>query len=137
MKPTYRNAAIAAGGAVAVAVASQLLRRRLQRHAAVAQTLTVVLERSAVRNRLTNDATIQRAAQCELIAVDRDEDASVIAWRCEAHPGEGARLALVDAPGGRGTELHLTMRAEKYAVKEIVRRLKSLLETGEIPTASA
>ena len=45
------------------------------------------------------------------------------------------RLELRDGPDGRGTEVFLTMRgAGKYAVKEVVRRTKALIETGEIPT---
>lgn len=44
-------------------------------------------------------------------------------------------LELTDAPDGRGTEMHLTMRGVgKYAVKEVLRRAKALLETGEIAT---
>lgn len=45
------------------------------------------------------------------------------------------RLELRDAPEGRGTELHLTMRGlSKYEIKDVLRRAKALLETGEIPT---
>lgn len=45
------------------------------------------------------------------------------------------RLELRDAPGGRGTEMYLTMRGlGKYTVKDILRRAKALIETGEIPT---
>lgn len=45
------------------------------------------------------------------------------------------RLELRDAPDGRGTELYLTMRGVgKYGVKEVLRRAKSLIETGEIAT---
>ena len=45
-------------------------------------------------------------------------------------------VELVDAPAGRGTEIHLTMRGlGKYAVKDILRRAKALIEAGEIPTA--
>jgi hypothetical protein len=45
------------------------------------------------------------------------------------------RLEVRDAPGERGTELYLTMRGVgKYGTKEVLRRAKALLETGEIPT---
>jgi hypothetical protein len=45
------------------------------------------------------------------------------------------RLEIRDAPAGRGTELYLTMRGlGKYGVKEVLRRVKVLLEAGEIPT---
>lgn len=44
-------------------------------------------------------------------------------------------LELRDAPGGRGTEVHLAMRGlGKYDIKEVLRRAKALLEAGEIPT---
>ncbi len=45
------------------------------------------------------------------------------------------RLELRDAPSDRGTEICLTMRGVgKYAVKDILRRAKALIECGEIPT---
>ncbi len=45
------------------------------------------------------------------------------------------RLEVRDAPADRGTEIYLTMRGVgKYGVKEVLRRAKALLETGEIPT---
>lgn len=45
------------------------------------------------------------------------------------------RLELRDAPGGRGTEMHLAMRGiGKYDIKDVLRRVKALLEAGEIPT---
>ena len=45
------------------------------------------------------------------------------------------RVEVRDAPASRGTEVFLSMRGTgKYAIKDILRRIKSLLETGEIPT---
>ncbi len=45
------------------------------------------------------------------------------------------RLEVREAPAGRGTEIYLTMRGiGKYGVKDVLRRTKALLETGEIPT---
>jgi hypothetical protein len=45
------------------------------------------------------------------------------------------RMEVRDAPGGRGTEMYLTMRGHgKYTIKDVLRRAKALLETGEIPT---
>ena len=44
-------------------------------------------------------------------------------------------LELCDAPDGRGTEMYLAMRGlGKYSIKEVLRRAKALLETGEIPS---
>lgn len=45
------------------------------------------------------------------------------------------RIELRSAPGDRGTEMFLTMRGiGKYATKDILRRIKALVEAGEIPT---
>ena len=45
------------------------------------------------------------------------------------------RLEVRDAPADRGTEIHLTMRGVgKYAIRDVLRRAKAMLETGEIPT---
>jgi hypothetical protein len=45
------------------------------------------------------------------------------------------RLEIREAPDGRGTEMYLTMRGHgKYAIKDVLRRAKALLEAGEIPT---
>jgi hypothetical protein len=45
------------------------------------------------------------------------------------------RLELRDAPGDRGTEVYLSMRGMgMYAVKDVLRRMKALIEAGEIPT---
>lgn len=46
------------------------------------------------------------------------------------------RLAVVDAPGGRGTEIYATSRRAKHTseLKAALRRIKSLLETGEVAT---
>lgn len=44
-------------------------------------------------------------------------------------------IELCDAPADRGTEVYLTMRGVgKYAVKDVLRHTKALLEAGEIPT---
>ena len=137
MNPTYRNVAIAAGGALAVAVAARILQSR--HHAAramTAQTMTVLLEREQVIERL-DDRTIQTAVGCEDLRIVRDaSDSRLIEWTCETHASEDARLALIAAPHHRGTELHIAMRGKKYHAKELVRRLKMLLEAGELATGA-
>ena len=138
MKATYRNAAIAAGGALAVAVAAGLLRARTNgRRAAVAQTMTVLLKRDDVLDRLDDDL-IHTAVGCETLAIvwDGGGERRGIEWSCDDHATEAGRIALIAAPDDRGTELHLTMHGEKYHVKEIVRKMKMLLETGEIATGA-
>jgi hypothetical protein len=134
MKSTYRNLAIAAGGALAVAMAARIIRSYTGRRPMLAQTMTVVLDRETVIDRL-NDLMIQMSVGCEEIAIARDiEDNRLIEWTCMTHPAESGRVALIAAPGNRGTELHVAMHGEKDRVKEIGRRMKMLLETGEIAT---
>lgn len=100
----------------------------------MAQTMTVSLDREMVIDRLT-DEIIQMSLGCEDITVVRDAvDNRLIEWTCAPHPDESGRLALIAAPGNRGTELHVAMHGEKYQVKELVRRMKMLLETGEVAT---
>jgi hypothetical protein len=102
----------------------------------LAQTMTVVLDRETVIDRL-NDLVIQMSVGCEELAIERDiADSRLIEWTCLSHPQEGGRLALIPAPGNRGTELHVAMHGDKYEIKEIVRRMKMLLETGEIATGA-
>lgn len=55
--------------------------------------------------------------------------------------GDKGKLAAIEhveirnAPGDRGTEIYLSMRGRgKYGVKEVLRRAKALMETGEIAT---
>lgn len=102
----------------------------------LAQTMTVLLDRETVINRL-NDLMIQMSIGCEDIVIERDVvDNRLIEWACLAHPTESGRLALIAAPGNRGTELHIAMHGEKYHIKEIVRRMKMLLEAGEMATGA-
>lgn len=45
------------------------------------------------------------------------------------------RLQILEAPADRGTEVYLTMRGTgKYAIKDVLRRIKSTIETGEVAT---
>jgi hypothetical protein len=135
MKSTYRNLAIAAGGALAAAVAARLIRSYASgKRPMVAQTMTVVLDRETAIDRLS-DRVIQTAVGCADLTIERDSiDNRLIEWTCAPHPTESGRLALIAAPGNRGTELHVAMHGEKYHIKDIVRRMKMLLEAGEIAT---
>jgi uncharacterized membrane protein len=87
-------------------------------------------------------------------AVTREEPGRLIEWATEpgAQVKNHGRVEFRDAPGDRGTELHATLVyeppagalgklvAELFAVepgmqaKRDLRRLKMLLETGEIAT---
>lgn len=137
MKPAYRNAALAASGIIVAAIAANAVRNRPRSHRKVAQTLTVLIDRDAVAEALTDDFFFQRAVECDAVDVRRDEAMHLYEWTCPPHGDQHtARLALINAPPERGTELHLVMNDRKYNVKEVVRRLKYLLETGEIPTGA-
>jgi hypothetical protein len=134
MKPTYRNAVLAAGGVIAAAVAAGIIRSRLRRDATISQTVIVGLNRDEVSSILGDDHPIQAVVACELLVVQRDDASGAIEWMCESHPSEGAQLSLVDAPDAGSTELHLAMHADRREVKEIARRLKALLEERALQT---
>lgn len=136
MKPTYRQVALAASGIVVAAVAAQLVRTASARRTKyVAQAMTVTLSRPSVMQALDNARLLQQALQCDHpLAITASVDGRVVGWVDDEHPERSGRLALIVAPYDRGTELHLAMRARKPLVKDVVRRLKALLETGEIPT---
>lgn len=135
MNSTYRNLAIAAGGALAAAVAARLIRSYANgKRPMVAQTMTVSLDRETVIDRLS-DRMIQTSVGCDELTITRDSiDNRLIEWTCAPHPSEGGRLALIAAPAHRGTELHIAMHGEKYRIKDVVRRMKMLLEAGELAT---
>lgn len=87
--------------------------------------------------------TQRRIAQAMTIAVSRDQVEAFVESRERILTALGSkrrlglieRLEVCEAPGGRGTEVHLAMRGlGKYEVKDVLRRVKALLEAGEIPT---
>jgi hypothetical protein len=134
MKPTYRNAVLAAGGIIAAAVAAGIIRSRFRREAPIAHSLTVGLTKDEVRTILADDLRIRTLVECDLLVVQRDDATGAIEWMCELHPSEGAQLSLVDVPEIGATELLLAMRTERRDVKEIARRLKALLEDRTLLT---
>lgn len=82
-------------------------------------------------------------AQAMTIAVTREQveefvesrESMLMALESRRRLGMIDRLEVRDAPAGRGTEMHLSMRGlGKYEIKQILRRVKALLEAGEIPT---
>lgn len=49
--------------------------------------------------------------------------------------GAASAIEIREAPGGRGTEMQLSMRARsKYDVKDALREVKAIIEAGETPT---
>jgi hypothetical protein len=104
--------------------------------AAAGLTLTYLTRNARARMR-------KPISQGMTIAVPREHVEAFIESREHmlAVLGSKRRLGLIDrvevreAPGERGTEIHLAVRGlGKYEIKEILRRVKALLETGEIPT---
>lgn len=138
MNTTYRNVAIAASGILIVTVAGSLLKRRASSSTMVAQVLTVRMSRDNAYAALARDPSLfTTALQCEEnITLDFSDDMRVVEWSVPSNHQLDGRLALIAAPAGRGTELHIAMRGEKYEVKDVVRKLKALLEAGEIPTGA-
>ena len=135
MNKTYRNVAIAAGGILVAAVAGSMLKRRAGDHGLIAQVMTVMLSPDQTYARLGREpALLNRALKVDGdVVIDFSDDMRVMEWSVPSDPSLDGRLALIAAPGDRGTELHIAMRGEKYDVKDVVRRLKAILETGEYP----
>jgi hypothetical protein len=138
MKAPYKQVAIAAGGIVVAAMAARLLRNAAaQRPKYVAQAMTVTLARASVIRALEDSEILTRALGCDhALSVSASSDGRVYGWTDDLHPERSGRLALIAAPGQRGTELHIAMRARKCDVKDVVRKLKALLEAGEISTGA-
>lgn len=117
MEQRNTAAVLFAAAAASTAALTYGLRRAGRREPRM-QTLTIAAPRERVEGFVTDRGSMLRALES-----DRDFD------RIE-------NMELRDAPDARGTEIRLTMYArDKYAVKEVLRRTKSLVETGEIPTA--
>lgn len=135
MNKTYRNVALAAGGILVGAVAAAMLKRRTGEQGIIAQVLTARMSPDQVYACLGRQPSIFNHALKVNgdVVIDFSDDMRVIEWHVPEDMSLDGRLALIAAPGGRGTELHIAMRGEKYDVKDIVRRMKAILETGEYP----
>jgi uncharacterized membrane protein len=80
--------------------------------------------------------------------VNRSRDELQRLWAGASHPNvdaaDGAAVTFKDAPGDRGSEIHVELaRGGLLAsrplakVKDDLRRFKQLVETGEIPRSDA
>lgn len=58
------------------------------------------------------------------------------AWR-GSNPAPDASATFGEAPGDRGTEIHLTGDEPLGKLKDALRRFKAQLETGELPRSDA
>lgn len=120
MDERNNNAAItlfAAGAAAGLTLTYVLRARRARMRTPITQSVTVMASREAVESFIES-----RERMLEALESKRRFD-------------NISRLELRDAPGERGTELYLSMRGVgKYGVKEVLRKAKALIESGEIPT---
>jgi hypothetical protein len=108
---------LAAGAAAGLSItyAARSARARLRKRIAQSQTIAVPRERVEAFIESRDRMLLALGYKRMLVSIDR--------------------LEVREAPAGRGTEVHLSMRgAGKYQVKEVLRRLKALLEAGEIPS---
>jgi uncharacterized membrane protein len=78
------------------------------------------------------------------ITVGRAREEVQRLWAEGDHPDADAAVTFRDAPGDRGTEIHVELssgglRASRSLakVKDDLRRFKQLVETGEIPRSDA
>ena len=76
------------------------------------------------------------------ITVRRDREEVERLWRDRAFHEtdvEDAAVRFADAPGDRGTEIHVAVdgRKRRASAKDQLRRFKALVETGEIPRSDA
>jgi uncharacterized membrane protein len=78
------------------------------------------------------------------ITVGRPRDEVQRRWADADHPDDSAAVTFKDAPGDRGTEIHVELAAgglrasrSLAKVKDDLRRFKQLVETGEIPRSDA
>lgn len=114
-----RNAVVlfAAGAAAGLLSTYAVRSRRARMQPRTAQAMTVTVPHDRVEAFVTTRESM-------LLALGSDRAFSLI-----------ERLELRDAPGDRGTEMYLSMRrGGKYETKEVLRRVKALIEAGEIPT---
>ena len=120
MDERNKNSAIrlfAAGAAASLTLTYLARARRAKLRRAITQAITVSAQRRAVEQFIES-----RDRMIEVLESKRRFD-------------NIERLELRDAPGDRGTEIHLTMRGiGKYAIKDVLRRAKALIETGEVST---
>lgn len=104
--------------------------------AAAGATLTYAARRarSRLRKPLTQSMTV-RAPRERVERFVETRESMLQALESKRLFDNVERLELRDAPEGRGTEMHLTMRGVgKYAMKDVLRRAKSILESGETPS---
>jgi hypothetical protein len=71
------------------------------------------------------------------IAITVDRPLEEVQLRLQSLPRPRGELSLAPAPGGRGTQLHLSTSGSRIAAKIELHHLKELLEVGEIVHSDA
>lgn len=127
----YQRIALLLGSAGVAIAAATILRRRFTRPPAVTQALTILVSKERALEFFRDPSRVAAALSASGISIrDLGIDArdDVVTWN-------GGGVYLHDAPGGRGTEVYLSLHsAHKTRVKEAIRRAKAILETGELAT---
>jgi uncharacterized membrane protein len=121
----------------------------------VEEAITISRPRAEVYAFLARAENLPALAE-EAVQITRDRPGEELAWRATRderlmHFGS---LALLDAPGGRGTMVavrleylptggslgaalsHITGRSPQRVLADKLRRARALLETGEVPTTN-
>jgi len=121
-------------GTAGVAIAGvSIMRHRLTRPHAITQALTI---RAAKQDVFEFFRDPERAGLALTAAGVRPHELGIDA-RDDVVTWDGGGVYVREAPGGRGTEVHLTLHTlRKYSVKEAIRRAKALLEARELPTGN-
>lgn len=104
--------------------------------AAAGLTLTYLTRNARARMRKPIEQAMTIAAPRDRVeAFVESRESMLLALGSKRRLGLIDRVEVREAPGGRGTEVHLSMRGlGKYNIKDVLRRAKALLEAGEIAT---
>ncbi len=80
-----------------------------------------------------NPATITVNAPAEMVAAAMR--GGNVVQETFGDTAERCRFSFIDAPGGRGTEIHASCDGlDQKAIKAALRKCRALLEAGEMPT---
>jgi uncharacterized membrane protein len=153
-RPQFRTIALFIGAAGVGYVVTAMLRGGRRASPALTQAMTIVKPHDEVAEFFRDPERLATILQCPGEAMHleiHERDRDLIAWDHAKRRFVSGAVYLHPAPADRGTEVHMTMpanpgmpatrmlrtlRAEdpKSQIKDVLRRAKSLLEAGEIPT---
>lgn len=120
--------------ALLAAAATSPRNHRAKLAGASAAILGVALIDTFAASRVAPRGDVRRTTAVTILGSRADVEAAWSRVRDEK-PTDHGELQLTDAPGGRGVEVRLLHgRGDGKRVEAKLRRFKSLVETGEIPT---